>query len=302
MITVLSGENSFELERALTQIKRSFDGVAESINAEDLKLADLPDILMGVSLFSEKRLVIIRGLSENKTIWSVFADWLDKISDDIQLILIEPKLDKRTTTYKALKAKAEIRDFPVMTDRDLYKVEKWLIDEAKTMSLNLDKKSIQFLINRVGIDQWQLFYALEKLSLFNGAITTDVIAELIPASPSENVFNLFETAISGDRMKLKKLLDSLEQTEDVYRLSALIFSQGFQLAAVSSAGQDDNVAKDFEIHPFVVQKMQPLAKKLGATRVAKIIEILADCDDSLKSSGSDPWLLIENALFKIATI
>lgn len=47
---------------------------------------------MGVSLFATKRLIVIRGLSENKVIWPVFGDWLPKVSDDIHLVLIERRL------------------------------------------------------------------------------------------------------------------------------------------------------------------------------------------------------------------
>ena len=102
MIMLLIGENSFEVERALRQIADDFDGTVEKIDGSDLQLSQLPDILMGVSLFATARTVVIRNLSANKSIWTVFGDWLPRISDDIHLVLVEPKPDKRMTTYKAL--------------------------------------------------------------------------------------------------------------------------------------------------------------------------------------------------------
>ncbi|NCQ54469.1 hypothetical protein GW791_03475, partial [Candidatus Saccharibacteria bacterium] len=98
MITLITGENSFEVERALASIADSFDGNVERIDGSDLQLTQLPDILMGVSLFAIARTVVIRGLSTNKPIWTVFGDWLPRISDDIHLVLVEPKPDKRMTT------------------------------------------------------------------------------------------------------------------------------------------------------------------------------------------------------------
>lgn len=301
MITLLIGENSFEVERALGEITDGFDGIVEKIDGSTLQLSQLPDILMGVSLFATARVVVVRNLSENKAIWSVFGDWLSKVSDDINLILIEAKPDKRTSTFKALKSNAIVKEFQPWTERGNAQAEKWAIAEAKALGFDLDKKCVQTLLLRVGTDQWQLFHALEKLSLAD-TVSVDIIKDIIEPNPVENVFNLFETALRGDLKELKQTLRTLEQSEDVYRLSALLFAQVFQLAAVSSAQQTDNVAKDFGIHPYVVSKLTPIAKRIGKGSISKIVAIFATTDDDMKSSRAEPWLLIERALLKVASL
>jgi len=301
MITMLIGENSFEIEQALLDISKNFSGEVEKFDGATLQLSQLPDILMGVSLFATARTVVIRGLSENKSIWSVFGDWLPRISDDIHLVLVEPKPDKRTSTFKSLKDAAVVKEFAAWTDRDYAKAEKWAMEQSKKFGIDLNNKNAQFLVRRVGVDQWQLYHALQKLSLVD-SINEDIIRDIVDANPLENVFELFDTAIRGDLRQLKDKLRILEQTEDVYRLSALLYSQGFQLAAVASAERDNNVAKDFGIHPYVVQKLESVAKKVGKSGTAKIVKILAETDDSIKISAAEPWLLIETALLKIASL
>lgn len=305
MITLLIGENSFEIERALTEIAANFDGSVEKISGSELQLAQLPDILMGVSLFATMRVVVIRNLSENKAIWAVFGDWLSKISDDIQLVLVESKPDKRTTTYKSLKDLAIIKEFQSWTDRDYIKAEKWAVVEAKKLGYELDNKLAQVLVRRVGVDQWQLFHALEKLALVD-TVSSEIINDVIEPNLVENVFELFETALKGDIKGLKRMLRVLEQSEDVFRLFALLSTQVFQLSVVISASfagqRTDNVAKDFGIHPYVVQKLESIAKRLGKSSVAKIVKIFAEADDDMKISKADPWLLIERALIKTASL
>ena len=301
MITVLIGENSFEIDRALGAIISGFDGIVEKFEGSELQIAQIPDILMGVSLFADKRLVIIRNLSENKLVWPVFGDWLPKISDDIHLVLVESKPDKRTVTFKELKKNADVREFASWTDRDAYQAEKWVTVEAKTMGLDLNRKCVQTLVQWVGVDQWQLYYALEKLALTD-YITVETIKNVIEPNPIENVFNLFETAIRGDMESLIRILKTLEKTEDVFRLIALLSSQAFQLAAVASAGKENNVARDFGIHPYVVSKLTPIAKRLGKSGVSKVIAIFTELDDDMKLSRADPWLLLERALIKVANI
>jgi DNA polymerase III delta subunit len=301
MITLLVGENSFEIQRALDNIISGFDGNVEKIEGSELQVTQLPDLFMGVSLFAEKRLVVIKNLSENKSVWPVLGDWTDKISDDIHLVLVEPKPDKRTSTYKTLLKIADVHEFVQWSDRDVGVAEKWVATEAEKRGIQLNKKLIQTLINWVGIDQWQLFYALEKLSLTE-EISEESIKNIVEPNPVENVFNLFETALRGDTKNLMEMLKTLEKTEDVYRLTALLTSQAFQLLAVASAGKSDNVAKDFAIHPYVVSKLSPIAKRIGKSGASKIIAIFSELDDDMKLSRAEPWLLVERALIKVSVI
>jgi DNA polymerase III delta subunit len=301
MITLLIGDNSFEIERALAELVDSFDGLAEKIDGSQIQLSQLPDLLMGVSLFSSARLVVIRDLGQNKAIWSDFGGWTGKISDDIHLVLVEQKLDKRTTTFKVLKEVAKVREFPIFSDKDFMAVEKWVATEAEGMGINLDKKSAQFLVARVGVDQWQLFNALKKLSLVDD-ISIDIIKNVIEPNTVENVFNLLETALIGDRVELSQIMSRLKKTEDGYRLFALLSSQAFQLLVASAADKADNLQRDFAIHPFVVSKLSLLAKKVGNKNVPKIIDIFVRADDDMKISKADPWLIIEKALMYVSLV
>lgn len=301
MITLLSGDNSFEIQQALDKIVFDFDGVVERFDGDSLQIVQLPDLLMGASLFSSARTIVIRELSKNKAVWPVFGNWVDKISDDIHLVLVEPKVDKRNAAYKALKKIATIKEFYVWGERDIYQAEKWIVSEAKKREIELSKKCVQLLVNRVGVDQWRLFSAIQKLSLVD-VISPEIIMDIIDASPAESVFSLLESATNGDTVRLRSALLALEKTEDIFRLTALLFSQVFQLVAVSASGGNDNPVKDFSVHPFVFQKMTSLGKKLGKVKIAKIINIFAQCDDDMKISRAEPWLLLERALMKVAIL
>ncbi len=301
MITVLSGDNSFEIDRYLASLVFGFAGQVEKYDGASLELSGLPDIIMSTSLFADKRLIIVRDLGSNKSIWPIFKDWIGRLSDDIALILIEPKLDKRTLTYKALVGQATIKEFKAWTDRDLNLAEKWVQDEAARQGLAIDKNIARALVAWVGLDQWQLFYALQKLALVD-AISVDVIHDIIEPNPVENVFNLFETALKGDVVRLHDMIKIFEQSEDVYRLIGLLSTQVFQLAAVTNADPSVEVAKDFAIHPFVVSKLSAIAKRLGKTGVAKIVVIFAALDDDIKISRAEPWLLLERALLQVSAI
>ena len=83
----------------------------------------------------------------------------------------------------------------------------------------------------------------------------------------------------------------------------LLSSQVFQLAALAVTSKPANeVASDIGAHPFALSKLAPHAKQLGHSRTRQIVRIFADTDISMKSTGADPWLLIEKALIKTTSI
>lgn len=299
MITVLTGENDFEIKEALRTIIASFPGEAEQFDGVSLELKQLPDLLMGSSLFATQRLVVIHGLSENSHLWQKLPDWLSRLSDDIHVVLVEQKPDKRTIAYKALKEAAQIQEFSAWEERDSRKAEQWLVARAEQVGVTLDSNLAAHLVRRIGVNQWGLAKAIETISLLD-VITIDAIDALIPLQPSENAFQLFETALQGNAQKVALMIQTLEQQDEAYAVFALLQSQAFSLAALTFEEGEANASKDFAIHPFVASKLRVHAKKLGKRRVATILDIFAKADADLKRSKAEPWLLVKKSLLEIA--
>lgn len=300
MITVLAGENSFENERELSRVVADFNGEVERFDGEVLELKQLPDLLMGMSLFATKRLVVIKNMSANKSLWNAFENWIEKVSDDIHLVLIDAKLDKRTKTYKLLQKSAVVHESKLWLERDSFRAEQWVIKEARAVGLTLDKKSAHTLVVRVGVDQWALWQALQKLSVLGG-VTPEIIEEIIEPNETENAFQLFESALKGDIGKVRRMLTVLEKTEEPYRLFGLLGGQAFQLAILGvSEAPSATVASDLGVHPFVLSKLSPFSKQLGRGAVKTVVAAFTEADHAMKTQGHDPWLLIERALLKVA--
>jgi DNA polymerase III delta subunit len=299
MITWLVGENTFEIREAVKAIEASFDGQSERIDGTELTLNGLPDLLMGISLFASERLVIISDISQNSSLWEKLPDWLARINDAIHIVFIDMKPDKRTTSYKALKAVADLREFPAWTERDAQKAEHWVLARAEAEGIKMDKRAARYLTARVGLDQWQLARAIDTLALLD-EITADAIDSIIPPNLHENIFQLFETALEGRPVEVAERLKTLEMQEDPYAFFALLSSQALTLAAVTYADTSANPAKDFAIHPFVASKMVRHAKQLGKNRVGQIVEAFSKTDADMKRSKAEPWVLIERLLFEIS--
>lgn len=299
VITLIVGENSYEVQQTLRQLTAEFDGTPEKIDGETLELRHLPDVLMGASLFASKRLVMIRDLSDNKELWDKLPDWIERMDDDIHLVLIEAKPDKRTKTYKTLQKNATVMEHKPWTDRDQAQAKQWVVAQAKMRGVTMTPALARLLVARVGVDQWQLAQATQKLSVYDD-ITEEVIREIIDARPSENVFELFETALKGDADRLRDLLTVLARTEDPYMLFGLLSGQAFQLMALAVAREDNDVAKDFGVHPYALSRLRPHVARRGSSGVRDIVLAFNQADETMKTTAIDPWLAIDQVLFQVA--
>ena len=113
MIRIFTGDDRIRANQAIQQ---TLGSDYEIIEGTDLTPSDLPSITKGTSLFTDKRQILIRDLSNNKATFEKLPDYLDTPHN---IIILESKLDKRTTTYKALKDQVEIREFVLPPDPNL---------------------------------------------------------------------------------------------------------------------------------------------------------------------------------------
>lgn len=298
MIILLTGDNIYEIDQELSRIIDVFDGEPERLDSDRLEVRNLTDIFGGLSLFSTARLVILKRPSENTSVWEALVDWAEKESDTT-VVLVEPKVDKRTKTYKVLAKSADVRTFMAFGERDGAKAEKWLTDEAKRRGVAVDNAAIGEIVRRRGVEQYQLLATLEQLSVL-GTITVDSVKTHIEATPTENIFVLLEAATGGDAGKIHTMIHTLKLENDPYMTMGLLASQAFALAGlVLSDKPQGEIAKDLGVSPYVLRNLSSVAKSIDVARLRRIVNTLADADVGLKSSAVDPWVQIEAALASI---
>lgn len=296
MIILLTGDNSYEIDQELGRIVSDFEGEVERIDADTLEPRNLTDIFGGLSLFAANRLVVLKRVSENTAVWEALATWADKDSDTT-VVLVEPKVDKRTKTYKALASQADVRAYMAFGDRDTSKVEKWLAGEAARRNIRIDDAAVREIIRRRGVEQYQLINTLEQLAVL-GDVTRDVVDAHIEATPQENVFELLNASLGGDASKVRSMIQTLRLTNDPYMTVGLLASQVFALSGLVLGGNSQSIASDLGVSPYVLRNLSSAADSVDKAKLKKLISALADADIGLKSSTVDPWLQIEIALAK----
>ncbi len=293
MIHLLLGENTYATEQRLKQIVAQFGGEVEKLDGSELTIEIMPDLFMGQTLFAQERLIVIKKVSENKAIWSLLGEWLDRVGDTI-VVLIEEKLDKRTKTYKWLQKKAQIYESCIMQPSE---AEQWLVKQEPSLNRSIAK----FLVSYIGVDQWRLSNDLEKLRLSGRELSEELVRELIEPTPQATSFELLDAAFSRNHALMEHYLSVISHTEEPNKFFGLISSQIYALALIqASDGRSHNeISKMSAVHPYVLQKLTPLARQTTAGQLSALINKLADLDVNLKSRSVEPWVQIRSFLLQI---
>ena len=306
MVILLTGDNTFAIHDVVDgQVKKAHTTLGADavsiVDAAELSVADLPQLLLGASLFATERLVVIRDAAANKQVWEKLEELLPSVDEQTIVILVASSADKRTRTYKWLQKNAEVRETKELSENDL---TKWLQAGIKQDGADIKPDVARFLINYVGPDQWRLKQEAEKLALAGKPINQDLIRELIEPNPSASVFELLDAVFAGRTDDANKLLELIKGSEDPYRFFGLLANQihALLLVAAASSRTPEAVAKDAGVHPFVIRKLQSVARRLDTYQRQQVIEIMANLDRQMKSTGADPWTLIQVGLSALATL
>ncbi len=299
MIRLFFGDNDYALTQSMRRLRDEFtEGHGEHsvalVEGSDVTMGELPQLLQGQSLFASSQLIVIQGLATNKSVWDGLGDFLETVGD-VDLVLVEVKPDKRTRTYKWLQKNAEIREFKPLDERE---VANWARTHARTYGVELHHNESQFLVAYSGVEQWRLHHDIEKLALAGKPISRELIQELIDPNPIVTAFDLLDAIIAGRREGALDKLAVVRRTEDPYKFIGLLVSQLYALAVCKTAEHKSShtIAAEAGIHPFVAQKSLATAQKLSMPKLRDMIAAIEQCDAMIKTSGSDPWGLIETAI------
>lgn len=314
-VYVLYGPESFLAEEFLSLAKREMIAPEFSdlnVSVYDCTECSLGDILQDAEtlpFMGEHRLVIARQayfLTGSKPLTKVesnpdaLLDYLQNPPAYTSLILHTEaeKLDERKKLVKTLQQKAKVIPFMPLKDAELYG---WVERQAGKYKATIRREQAMKLVERAGSELRLLDKELEKLALFvgeGGAITDQVIEELVARTLEQDVFALIEQVASGrlDRA-LRMLYDSLKTGEEPIKLLALLarqFRMLLQVRQLAPRGySQQQIAGMIKMHPFAVKKALEQARYFSEESLKKLLLMLAEDDFRMKSGQVDKRLALE---------
>ena len=310
MFIFLYGEDTYRSAEKLTQIKEKFkkevdpSGINMITFAEsDFELDKFSSAAAQAGFLVAKRMIIVKNLLLGKPAKNIAESLVERLehlkkSDNIFVFWEGGSPDKRTLLFKLLSADKKLtQNFDCLANEAL---TDWIKEYVKKNNGCLNSRALLLLSSFVGNNLWQLKNELDKLIAYkNGEeITETDIKTLVIAKINENIFNLTDAVAAGNLAKGLKLLEEQLSAglNEIYLLTMLTrqFRILTQLNALNAKRYSEmEMVKETKLHPFVVKKSLPLAKKIGLEKIKDIYQRLVDLDKKFKSTSLPPKALLD---------
>lgn len=305
-VTTLTGTNHYLLSRKLKEVKSNFiaeysDFGVESLDGEEATLEQVKGALDAMPFLSDKKLLILKNLSANKDAAEKIDELLGTVDESTELVIVEPKPDKRGSYYKTLSKKTDLQQYNELDENSLVN---WLTKEAKERGGQLGLADARYLVDRVGVNQQLLERELTKLLDYDKHITRVSIDDLTDASPQGTVFNLLDAAFSGNQKRTLEMYESQRaQKVEPQAILAMIVWQLNTVALVSASKKSiDEIAKDTKQNPFVLKKAKAISDRLSPSELRELLDQLCILDKRLKSESIDVDEAIKNLLMALSGV
>lgn len=292
MIVTLTGESSFGLQRELSSLINAFvdkhgDLALERLDGQEAELSRISESLTSLPFLTPKKMVLLRTPSSNKSFTEQVEQLMSRVPETTDVIIIEPKLDKRLSYYKYLKKQTDFREFSALDHAGL---SAWLTKAAKEQGGTLSLADARCLVERVGPNQQMLSNELEKLLLYDPGVSRRTIELLTENSPQSTIFQLLEAAFAGNAKRALDLYaEQRVQRVEPAQIIAMLAWQLRVLAIIKTAGDRpaDVIAREAKINPYVLGKSQAIARSLTLAELKKLVSDLLAIDLKTKRTNID---------------
>lgn len=305
MIVTLTGSNDFARKRELGQLVATFlhkhDAMAvERLDGEEASAEQMQAAVQSLPFLTARKLVILRDPGKQK-VWSEkIDDILQQVADTTDLIMVEPKLDKRLSYYKTLKKQTDFREF---AELDAIGLASWAVEYVKQQGGTLQHDNARVLVDRLGASQQLLRSELDKLLTYDPTVTKTTIELLVEPVPQSTVFELLDAAFQGKTNRTLALYHEQRALKvEPQAIIAMLAWQLHVLAVVKAAGPRgaDDIARNAKLNPFVVRKTVGLARHLTIQQVRRMVTDLLALDLKLKTVSVDADEALQLYLLKLS--
>ena len=290
MIVTLTGANTFALKAELAKLVADFVATHTDLSVEryDGDEDDAPrmrESMASLPFLTARKLVVLREPGKQKAFAESLQQALAEAADTSDVVIVEPKLDKRLLYYKTLKKQTDFKEF---TELDANGLARWASAYAKEQGGSLQSTDARLLIDRLGAGQQLMRQELDKLLAYDPAITRKTIELLTDPLPQSTVFELLDAAFSGNSTRAMALYHEQRALRvEPQAIIAMLAWQLHILALIKTAGtrSADDIAKQAKVNPYVVRKSQSLARNLPLERLKRNIHDLLGLDIGLKTTA-----------------
>ncbi|NDK09654.1 hypothetical protein GW846_02650 [Candidatus Gracilibacteria bacterium] len=226
MLYLFHGNSRFLIQKEAQKWKQAFtqkfgaENVTHISSLGDYSLAEIQETLVGRSLFSEKRLVIIDGfpfttsktISNGEGVEETILQSLSHVPDEVIIVFTSDSPDKRLSSFKQIQKLAEVKEFTLASESDV------LTKLHSEYGNRIDNAALSLLLKLKGGDYQKTNSEIQKLLITIKHIGVGEINTIIIPEFEESIFQFVDAILEKDSQKIFLYLQNLTEFTSIYQL------------------------------------------------------------------------------------
>ncbi len=274
-------------------------------DCEKSDFIEIESLVQSVSMFDEKKLIILRNSFSSAEIQEKVLKFAKKVkkTQDAFIFFEKNKVKKANPLFRFLKKNATTQEFNFLSDQEL---KKYIIKEFEKYNAKIDAISLTKFMNFVGNDLWQMSQEIQKIVNYKTRenknnekiITEQDISLLIEPKIKTDIFKMIDAiAEKNKKLALFLLHKHLEKGDSPFYLFSMINFQFRNLLIVKELATKCNSVYDLPkiagIHPFVAKKSFFQSQKFTFNTLKDIYKKIFDIDLKIKTGKINPILALD---------
>jgi DNA polymerase-3 subunit delta len=310
MIYFIFGEDTFRANRKLKEIIEKYRKIHKSglnLKILDLKEKNFEDFKREFDfspIFSEKKLLILKNVSQNKEFKEKFLKEIEKFEKSKEIIFFfEEGEIKGDSFFEEIKKHGKFQEFKPL---DRVRLKIWVKQEFAKYGVKIEDRAIERLIFLVGNDLWRMSEEIKKLIAFKkGKDIKEKDVEILISPKLE--LDIFKTidAISSRNKKLafRSLHSHLKRGEKPAVLFSIIkyqFRNLIQVKGLLEKGEKiSQIKSKLNLPPFVLEKILKISQKFKFEELKRIYQKIFNFDSAIKTGKIEPDLALDLLLAEL---
>lgn len=308
MYILIHGEDTYRsrahLAKMIASFKEKRDPQGLNISVLDCAKAKTEDVwkqLGTVPFLAEKRMVVLKELLGRKD-----GELLDALREKLEagayadttvIVFFETANEfKKNKLFDFLKKQPYSAAFPPMKE---FEREAWIKNAIRARNGSITTGAARIIAATVE-ETWQLEQVVAQAYALAGTeeIQRQHVEPFVEPPPDDNIFNFTDALAAGNtRRALELLHDQRRADKDKFYLLTMITRQFRILMQIhdraNGSTHNGDIAKELGIHPYVIQKSIPLAKRYSFAQLKTIYDNLFTIETLLKTTATPADALLD---------
>ena len=293
MIYVITGKNDFLRTESLKQKISDFSKKHGELSIEKISSdkADYKSIISAISslpFLVDRKMIILEEPGQIKEFAEAIDEVFGLVSDNIDVLIYEPRIDKRSSYYKSLK---KIKNFTEYSELRPNEISRWAEQYVKQNDGKISSANAFKIVDRVGSNQMLIKNEIDKLLLYGQEISTDTIEGMTDQIPRSTIFQLLDNSLRGNKRAVLEIYEQQKKLKvEAMQIMSLLIWQLHILAIIktSQSTSTNEIVSLTGLSPFSVENGLKLLRQINFAQLSSIIDRTLELDIKMKTVAINP--------------